>query len=138
MAVGNAEIISVLGRIKSNIDSGVYGAIQDVAAAALCGDQSWIPTRNEIYRRRRDLLCDALEAKGIRASRPKAGLYIWAHVPEGYTSKSFTDTLLDKTGIAVTPGSSYGDQGEGYFRISFTVPDEQVEEAIARLRSLEI
>jgi LL-diaminopimelate aminotransferase len=138
MAVGNSEVISVLGRIKSNIDSGVFGAIQDTAVTALCGDQSWIAARNDIYRRRRDQLCDVLNEIGIHASRPKAGLYIWARVPEGYTSKSFADTLLDRSGIAVTPGSSYGEQGEGYFRISLTVDDEQVEEGIGRLRSLEL
>jgi LL-diaminopimelate aminotransferase len=134
MAVGSPDVISVLGRIKSNIDSGVFGAIQDTAITALCGDQSWIPERNEIYRRRRDLICDALEARGIHARRPKAGLYIWARVPEGYTSKSFVDALLDTCGIAVTPGPSYGKEGESYFRISLTVPDEQVDEAISRLK----
>jgi LL-diaminopimelate aminotransferase len=138
MAVGNPDVIGVLGRIKSNIDSGVFGAIQDAAITALCGDQSWIPERNMIYCRRRDLICDALQAKGIRADRPKAGLYIWARVPDGYTSKSFADALLDSTGIAVTAGSSYGAQGEGYFRISLTVPDEQVQDAIGRLASMSL
>ena len=133
MVVGNASIIEVLGRIKSNIDSGIYGAIQDTAIAALTGDQSWIPERNEIYRRRRDKICDALKSIGIDAPRPKASLYIWARVPDGYTSKTFADTLLEKTGVAVTPGSSYGAQGEGYFRMSLTVPDAEVDQAVARL-----
>jgi LL-diaminopimelate aminotransferase len=136
MAVGNPEIISVLGRIKTNIDSGIYGAIQDMAAEALTSDQSWIPERNEIYRRRRDKLCAALGELGIEAEPPKAGLYIWARVPEGYTSKAFADMLLDKSGIAVTPGSAYGTRGEGYFRVAFTVSDEQVDEAVERLRKL--
>ena len=106
MVVGNAEIVGVLGRIKSNIDSGIYGAVQDTALLALTGDQSWIPVRNDIYRKRRDLVCDTLESIGIKAPRPKAGLYIWARVPIGFTSKGFADRLLDTTGIAVTAGSS--------------------------------
>ena len=133
MVVGNAEIIEVLGRIKSNIDSGIYGAIQDTAIAALTGDQAWIPERNEIDRRRRDKICDALKAIGIDAPRPRASLYIWARVPEGYTSRTFADTVLERTGVAVTPGSSYGAQGEGYFRMSLTVSDAEVEEAVRRL-----
>ncbi len=133
MVVGNAEIIEVLGRIKSNIDSGIFGAIQDTAIAALTGDQSWIPERNEIYRRRRDKVCDTLRAIGIDAPKPRASLYIWARVPQGYTSRTFADSLLDKTGVAVTPGSSYGAQGEGYFRMSLTVSDAEVETAVKRL-----
>jgi LL-diaminopimelate aminotransferase len=136
MVVGNAEIVEVLGRIKSNIDSGIYGAIQDMALAAYTGDQSWIPERNEIYRRRRDKICDILEAIGADAPRPKASLYIWAKVPEGYTSRTFADTLLDKIGVAITPGTSYGAQGEGYVRLSLSVSDPEVDEAVKRLRTL--
>jgi len=136
MVVGNPEIIGVLGRIKSNIDSGIYGAIQDVAIKALTSDQSWVPSRNEIYRRRRDKLCEVLGEIGVDAPRPKASLYIWAHVQEGYTSRSFADHLLDKAGVAVTPGTSYGAQGDGYFRMSLTVSDDEVDKAIARLRKL--
>src|SRR5205814_1669735 len=128
--------VEVLGRIKSNIDSGIYGAIQDTAIAALTGDQSWIPARNQIYATRRDKLCEALTCIGIQAPKPKASLYIWAHVPVGYTSKSFTDWLLTSAGIAVTPGSSYGAQGEGFFRMSLTVPDDQVDTACTRLAEL--
>jgi len=133
MAVGNSRIIEVLGRIKSNIDSGIYSAIQDTAITALTGDQSWIAERNKIYERRRDLLCDALGKAGIKAPRPKSSLYIWAHTPQGFTSKSFADDLLERTGIAVTPGPSYGEQGEGFFRMSLTVPDDQVQVACERL-----
>lgn len=136
MVVGNPEIIGVLGRIKSNIDSGIYGAIQDVAITALQSDRSWIPERNEIYRRRRDKLCNVLQEIGVDAPLPKGSLYIWAHVPDGFTSKSFADYLLDNTGVAVTPGSSYGTQGEGFFRMSLTVSDEDVDAAVARLRKL--
>lgn len=136
MVVGNREVVGVLGRIKSNIDSGIYGAVQDAAITALTGDQSWIPERNEIYRRRRDKLCDALNALGIEAPRPKASLYIWARVPEGYTSKQFADMLLDKAAVVVTPGTSYGQQGEGYFRMSLTASDQEVDQAVRRLTNL--
>jgi LL-diaminopimelate aminotransferase len=136
MVVGNADIIEVLGRIKTNIDSGIYGAIQDTAVAALTGDQSWIPERNMIYEHRRDKLCEALEKIGVRAPKPKASLYIWGRVPGGYTSKSFADFLLERTGIAVTPGSSYGAQGEGYVRLSITVADDEVDEACRRMEQL--
>jgi LL-diaminopimelate aminotransferase len=138
MAVGNPEIIGVLGRIKTNIDSGVYGAIQDMATTALTSDLSWIAERNEIYRRRRDKLCVALRDMGIEAVPPQAGLYIWARVPEGYTSSSFTEMLLQKAGIAITPGTTYGKQGDGFFRLAFTVPDEQIDEAVARLAKLDL
>lgn len=133
MAVGNSQIIEVLGRIKSNIDSGIYGAIQDTAIKALTGDQSWIGERNLIYKRRRDKLCDALSAIGLEATRPKASLYVWAGIPEGYTSRTFADTMLDQLGLALTPGSSYGAQGEGYVRLSLTVSDAEVDEAVRRL-----
>ena len=138
MVVGNAEIIGVLGRIKSNIDSGIYGAVQDMAITALTSDRSWVPSRNDIYRRRRDKMCDLLQELGIDAPRPNAGLYIWARVPDGYTSRSFADYLLDKTGVAVTPGSSYGEQGEGFFRMSLTVSDAQVDAAVERLGRLDL
>ncbi len=137
MAVGNPEIINVLGRIKTNIDSGIYGAVQDAAIAALTGEQSWITARNDIYRQRRDKLCDMLCQIGIKVERPKASLYLWSHVPNGYTSRDFTDMVLQKTGVAFTPGSSYGKQGEGYFRISLTVHDAEVDDAIGRLLKLE-
>lgn len=138
MAVGNRDIIGVLGSIKTNIDSGIYGAVQDVAYAALTGDQSWIPARNEIYRTRRDKLCGALALKGIRVTPPKAGLYLWAPVPQGYTSAKFAELMLQQIGVAVTSGASYGAQGEGYFRISLTVSDAEVDDAVARLPRLEL
>ncbi len=138
MVVGNPEIVGVLGRIKTNIDSGIYGAVQDVAYTALTGDQSWIPDRNEIYRRRRDKLCAALAQKGINVTPPRAGLYLWASVPEGYTSAKFAELMLSQIGVAVTSGASYGGQGEGYFRISLTVSDAEVEGAVTRLPKLQM
>ncbi|HEX8229188.1 MAG TPA: LL-diaminopimelate aminotransferase [Chloroflexia bacterium] len=137
MVVGNAELISALGRIKTNIDSGIYGAVQDAAYAALTGDQSWIPERNEIYRRRRDKLCSALGAIGIHLEPPKASLYLWAPVPDGYTSAQFAELMLTQVGVAVTSGASYGEQGEGWFRVSLTVSDTEVDEAVTRFAKLQ-
>ncbi|MDQ3927949.1 MAG: aminotransferase class I/II-fold pyridoxal phosphate-dependent enzyme, partial [Chloroflexota bacterium] len=137
MVVGNAEIVGALGRIKTNIDSGVYGAVQDAGYAALTGDQSWIAARNEIYRKRRDKLCAALGSIGVHVEPPKASLYLWAPVPEGYSSAMFADLMLSQVGIAVTAGASYGAQGEGWFRVSLTVPDAEIEEAVTRLPGLE-
>jgi LL-diaminopimelate aminotransferase len=134
MVVGSPDVIGVLGRIKSNIDTGVYGAIQDMAIAALTGDQSWIPARNEIYRTRRDKLVPVLRDLGMTLDMPKASLYLWAKVPDGFDSKSFADTLLMKSGVSVTPGTSYGAQGAGYVRLSLTVADEDIDRAIVRLR----
>lgn len=136
MVVGNAEIVGALGRIKTNIDSGVYGAVQDAGYAALTGDQSWIAARNEIYRKRRDKLCGALGSIDIHVEPPKASLYLWAPVPEGYSSAMFADLMLSQVGIAVTAGASYGAQGEGWFRVSLTVPDAEIEEAVTRLPGL--
>lgn len=138
MVVGNREIVGVLAQIKTNIDSGIYGAVQDTAITALTGDQSWIPERNMIYQRRRDKLCDALNRLGITAPLPKASLYIWAKVPTGFTSRSLADALLSSVALAVTPGSSYGNQGEGYIRLSMTVKDSEVDEACKRLEGLDL
>jgi LL-diaminopimelate aminotransferase len=134
MVVGSAAVIGVLSRIKSNIDSGIYGAIQDMATTALTEDQSWIPARNEIYRARRDKLVPALRDLGMALEVPKASLYLWAKVPPGYDSKGFADSLLMKTGVSVTPGTSYGAQGDGYVRLSLTVPDDQIDDALDRLK----
>lgn len=137
MVVGNAEIVGALGRIKTNIDSGIYGAVQDVAYVALTGDQSWIATRNEIYCNRRDKLCRALNDLGIAIVPPKASLYLWAPVPDGYTSAKFAELMLGQIGVAITSGASYGQQGEGWFRVSLTVSDEEVDEAVTRLKRLQ-
>ena len=137
MVVGNAEVVGALGRIKTNIDSGIFGAVQDAAYAALTGDQSWIPARNEIYRQRRDKLCNAFGARGIRVEPPKGSLYLWCPVPEGYTSAQFADLTLSQIGVAITSGASYGKQGEGWFRVSLTVSDAEVDQAVERLGRLE-
>jgi len=134
MAVGNAEMIDALTRVKSNLDSGVPNAIQRMAIAALEGPQDCIEEHNRVYQRRRDLLVDALRATGLRVTPPKASLYLWAGLPEGVGSVQFAERLLEETGVVVTPGVGYGRHGEGYVRLSVTVPDERLEEGVRRLR----
>jgi LL-diaminopimelate aminotransferase len=135
MVVGDARIIDALTRVKSNLDSGIPQAIQYAAIEALTGPQDCIAEHNAIYQRRRDLLFQTLIEIGLKATLPRASLYIWARIPEGYTSIQFATALLDEAGIVVTPGIGYGKCGEGYIRISLTVPDERLKEAVARLRS---
>jgi LL-diaminopimelate aminotransferase len=133
MAVGNPELIDALFRFKSNMDSGIPQAIQKAAIEALSGPQDGVEERNAHYQKRRDKLIDALSQIGLRIMVPKAGFYIWAKIPDEYTSVRFTTELLDKTGIAVTPGTGYGSAGEGYVRLSITLPDDRLDEGIKRL-----
>ena len=134
MAVGNAELIDALTRVKSNLDSGVPQAIQRMAIAAAEGPQDSIEEHNRIYQRRRDWLVEALRAIGLRVTPPKASLYLWAGLPEGIGSIDFAGRLLDETGVVVTPGVGYGRNGEGYVRLSLTVPDDRLEEGARRLQ----
>jgi LL-diaminopimelate aminotransferase len=133
MAVGNAKMIDALFRFKSNLDSGIPQAIQQAAIKALDGSQDSVAQRNMIYQQRRDKLVKALNEIGLRTLLPKASFYIWAKVPEGYTSISFATELLDKANVAVTPGIGYGNAGEGYIRLSLTLPDRRLDEGIGRL-----
>ena len=133
MAVGNAQMIDALFRFKSNLDSGIPQAIQRAAIEALDGSQDCIAEHNAVYQRRRDMLVKALNSIGLRARLPKASFYIWARVPQGYTSVDFTTELLDKANVAVTPGVGYGNAGEGYIRLSLTLPDDRLEAGIGRL-----
>lgn len=135
MVVGNAGIIDALRRVKSNLDSGIPQAIQQAAIEALTGPQDCVTEHNTIYKRRRDRLLQTLNQIGLKARPPSASLYIWARVPAGYTSLEFATSLLDHAGVVVTPGISYGKYGEGYIRLSLTVPDQRLEEALARLRA---
>jgi LL-diaminopimelate aminotransferase len=138
MGVGNAQAIDALRRVKSNLDSGIPQAIQRMAIAALDGPQDCIAEHNEIYERRRDRLVGALTKLGLRVRSPKASLYLWARVPEGMTSVQFASRLLDEAGVVVTPGPGYGPTGEGYVRLSLTIPDERLEEGVRRLESLRL
>ncbi|MGE0058841.1 MAG: LL-diaminopimelate aminotransferase [Dehalococcoidia bacterium] len=132
-AIGNATLINALFRVKDNLDSGIPQAIQRMAITALDGPQDVIDEHNRIYEHRRDILCDALAACGLRVIKPKASLYIWARVPEGFTSAEFASRLIEDIGVVVTPGSGYGQYGEGYVRLSITTPDERCEEGARRL-----
>jgi LL-diaminopimelate aminotransferase len=136
MVVGNAQVVEALSRIKSNIDSGLPTMLQRTAVAALTGDQAWIAERNQVYQRRRDLLCRALCEAGIVAPPPRASLYIWGTVPAGMTSAAFANHLFEQLAVVVTPGTSFGACGEGYFRMSVTVPDTEVAMAADRLATL--
>jgi len=133
MIVGNKKLVEALFRIKSNLDSGIPQAIQEAAIKALTGPQDSIKQQNNILQRRRNKLTDALHKIGLQVTIPKASFYIWAKIPHEYTSIEFTKKLLDETNIAVTPGIGYGNEGEGYIRISMTLADERLEEGIRRL-----
>jgi LL-diaminopimelate aminotransferase len=136
MAAGNATVIDALMRLKSNLDSGIPQAIQRMAIAALQGPQDCIDEHNRIYQRRRDRLVGALTEIGLRVRPPRASLYLWARVPEETTSVQFATRLLDEAGVVVTPGIGYGPSGEGYVRLSLTIPDERLEEGVRRMESL--
>ncbi|MBI4303615.1 MAG: LL-diaminopimelate aminotransferase, partial [Chloroflexi bacterium] len=123
MAVGNATMIGALKTLKSNIDSGIPQAIQYAAIAALTGPQDCIQEHNAVYQRRRDLVVETLNKLGLETRVPKASLYVWAKVPEEYTSASFATDLLEQVGVVVTPGLGYGKNGEGYVRLSLTIAD---------------
>jgi LL-diaminopimelate aminotransferase len=133
MAVGNSQMIDALFRFKSNLDSGIPQAIQRAAIEALTGPQDSIAGQNAVYQKRRDKLVKALNDIGLKARLPKASFYIWARVPDGYTSVRFTAELLDKVNVAVTPGTGYGSAGEGFVRLSITLPDDRLDEGIGRL-----
>jgi LL-diaminopimelate aminotransferase len=130
--VGNAEAVATYWKLKTNIDSGVFEAVQLATAAAL--DAGPPPEMPAIYQRRRDLVCDALAEIGVDVTPPKGTIYVWAPVPEGHTSASYCEMVLEESGVVVSPGGSYGPNGEGFFRISLTVPDERLAEAVERLR----
>ena len=133
MVVGNAEMIDALRRVKSNLDSGISQAIQYAAIEALTGSQDCIQEHNVIYQKRRDLLVEALNNIGIEAKVPKASLYVWTKVPKGYTGADFATDLLEKVGVVVTPGTGYGRNGEGYVRLSLTIPDAELVKGLSRL-----
>jgi LL-diaminopimelate aminotransferase len=132
--LGNAEAIQTYWRLKSNVDSGLFEAVQLAGAAALAGPRKAIDEMNAIYARRRDLVVGALREIGVDVTPPKGTIYVWAPVPEGETSASFAEKVLEQAAVVVSPGSMYGPSGEGFFRISLTTPDERITEAVERLR----
>lgn len=136
--VGNAEAIAQYWRLKSNIDSGLFEAVQLAGAAALAPETDvHVRAMNAVYQRRRDLVCDALAHAGVEVTPPKGTIYVWAPVPDGFPSSvAYCEHVLERAGVVVSPGSTYGRGGEGFFRISLTTPDERLLEAVERLRRL--
>jgi LL-diaminopimelate aminotransferase len=133
--VGNSLGIQGLARVKSNVDSGVFQAIQQAVITALETPRQEINKVMEIYQRRRDIVVEGLRSLGWKIAPPKATLYVWVPVPEGYTSQEFTNLLLEECGIIVPPGNGYGAYGEGFFRIALTIPEAQIKDAIARMKA---
>lgn len=132
--LGNPDAIQTYWRLKTNVDSGLFEAIQLAGAAALSGPREAIAEMNEIYTRRRDLVVGALREIGVEVEPSKGTIYVWAPVPEGHTSTSFAELVLEEAAVVVSPGSMYGPSGEGFFRISLTTPDERISEAVERMR----
>jgi LL-diaminopimelate aminotransferase len=130
--VGNPRAVEAYWRLKTNIDSGMFEAVQLAAIAAL--DAGPPKEMKAIYERRRDLVCDALREIGVDVTPPRGTIYVWAPVPDGHTSASYCELVLEESGVVVSPGAAYGPNGEGYFRISLTVSDERLSEAVERLR----
>jgi LL-diaminopimelate aminotransferase len=138
--VGNASAVKALSTVKENVDNGTLRAIQFAAAKAFSLAEELIPPINAVYQRRRDMMVDALNKSGWSLSKPRGTIYLWAPVPKPFngSSSEFATTLLEKTGVVITPGLGYGQWGEGYFRISLTYPDEVLEEAISRIMEMQL
>lgn len=132
--LGHAGAIQSYWRLKTNVDSGLFEAIQIAGATAISGPPEPLVEMNAIYQRRRDLVVSALGAIGVDVTPPKGTIYVWAPVPSGHTSTSFAETVLEEAAVVVSPGSMYGPSGEGFFRISLTTPDDRIEEAVERMR----
>jgi LL-diaminopimelate aminotransferase len=132
--LGNAEAVQTYWRLKTNVDSGLFEALQLAAVAALRGPGEPLQRMNAIYTRRRDLVVDALRQIGVDVAAPKGTIYVWAPVPEGHTSTSFAELVLEDAAVVVSPGSMYGPSGEGFFRISLAAPDDRIAEAVERMR----
>ena len=135
LVAGNAEVVERYRQLKTNLDSGMFEAVQRATIAALTESRDFPKEMSEVYRRRRDLVAEGLTAIGLEVAPPRATPYFWVRVPEGHTSESFTELVLEQAGVLVSPGPAYGPSGEGFFRISVTVPDERLEEAVRRIES---
>jgi LL-diaminopimelate aminotransferase len=136
MAVGNKEVLAALGKIKSNIDSGAFDAVQLAGITALDSDQSCVKENCAILQERRDILVGGLKKLGYDVEFPKATFYVWLAVPPGMTSMGFTTHLLEQAGIVTIPGMGLGPPGEGYVRLALTVSKERMQEALARLEKI--
>nr|WP_148927936.1 LL-diaminopimelate aminotransferase [Paenibacillus methanolicus] len=132
--VGNRHILKALATIKNNTDTGQFTPIQKAAAFALNGDQRSIAEHNRIYRERMNVVLDGLASIGVKAQLPRGSFFIWAPVPTGYTSAEFVSRVLEQTGVILTPGSAFGPEGDGYVRLSVSVPNERLEDAMSRIK----
>ena len=135
---GRADLIGLIGQLKTNIDSGIFQAVQWAAIEALNGGEDETRAACEIYARRHRLVAETLNQLGWSIKPPRATFYVWAPVPKGYDSIGFASHVLDEVGVNITPGVGFGAHGEGYFRLSVTAPDERLEEAMARMRKLRL
>jgi LL-diaminopimelate aminotransferase len=138
MCVGNSEVVKLLGQVKTNVDSGVFQAVQLAGMEAMREPEGELEARNAVLRRRQVMVREALAAIGIEVPLPRATFYLWARVPPGFDSIGFAARVLDEVGVNITPGVGFGPSGEGFFRVSVTAPDARVEEACERLRSLRL
>ena len=136
--VGNADALQSYWRLKTNVDSGLFEAVQLAAVAALSPEaDAEVASMNELYRRRRDLVCEALRAIGVEVQPPHGTIYVWAPVPSGFSSsQAYCEHVLERAGVVISPGAIYGPAGEGWFRISLTTPDDRLLAAIERLAAL--
>ncbi|MHB8693514.1 MAG: LL-diaminopimelate aminotransferase [Solirubrobacteraceae bacterium] len=136
--VGNAEAIAHYWRLKSNVDSGLFEAVQLAGVAALQPEvDAEVKAMNEVYARRRDLVCDALAQAGVTVRKPRGTIYVWAPIPAGFDSAAaYCEHVLEQAAVVISPGGAYGASGEGFFRISLTTPDDRLLEAVDRIRSL--
>jgi LL-diaminopimelate aminotransferase len=135
-AAGNRNAIASLGKYKTNVDSGIFNAVQYAASAALNDFQKHIDRNLAVYRKRRKLIFDAFDSAGLKYFKSDTTIYIWAVVPDGYNSSSFAELLLNKANVVVTPGSAFGRYGEGYYRISITLEDSRLQEALERIKKV--
>jgi LL-diaminopimelate aminotransferase len=133
---GNADLVERYRHLKTNLDSGMFEAVQRATVAALTDARDFPRQMSEVYARRRDLVAEGLRAIGLDVVPPRATPYFWARVPEGHTSASFSELVLEHANVVVSPGNAYGPSGEGYVRLSLTVPDERLEEAVRRIEAL--
>ncbi|MDW8095188.1 MAG: LL-diaminopimelate aminotransferase [Aquificaceae bacterium] len=138
MAVGNKDLVAGLGKVKTNVDSGQFQAVQEAGITALNLPEEEVENIRGVYKERRQAMVKALEEVGLEVYKSDATFYLWVSVPKGYTSAEFVSRLLDECGIVCTPGNGFGDSGEGYFRISLTVPTQRLLEAVERIRSLKL
>jgi LL-diaminopimelate aminotransferase len=135
---GRADVVDLVGQLKTNIDSGIFQAVQLAAVEALEGGDAETQAANGIYLARHQKVADALNAIGWDVKPPEATFYVWAPVPPGTDSISFAEHVLDEAGVVITPGVGFGPHGEGWFRLSVTAPDDRLDEALERLRRLKL